>query len=303
MEEPSATSSQMTPWQNQPTSSAGPSRPANSTEDWKTILDPARAARLYRETMLDIHASGKPLHLHVNLGDSISDQEMSFIAFYKARNVEWANAMQCRLEGDHAIGEGVNRYWFSRVMQKLKEGFNLNFGRLEGNSKLSAAEKESVNNLCLAWDLPVMSNDKRRWLFERLLYHAVIGRAMRQIKQIRKELTDTMLWPLINQRPDAAPIIFPQESSAVLTPEVNTSNKTASSDELKELVKFWVGWEAPSSTLTVECCLLLRAQQMACLRNSDPMVWIIRQATVLPVKMREAAEDLRQSVKPKPDVK
>ena len=26
----------------------------------------------------------------------------------------------------------------------------------------------------------------------------------------------------------------------------------ASSDELKELVKFWVGWEAPSSTLTVE---------------------------------------------------
>ncbi|KAL3063653.1 hypothetical protein OYC64_000062 [Pagothenia borchgrevinki] len=128
LEEPSATSSQMTPWQNQPTSSAGPSRPANTTEDWKTIPDPARAARLYRETMLDIHASGKPLHLHVNLGDSISDQEMAFIAFYKARNVEWANPMQSRLEGDPAIGEGVNRYWFSRVMQKLKEGFNLNFG-------------------------------------------------------------------------------------------------------------------------------------------------------------------------------
>ncbi|KAJ4932657.1 hypothetical protein JOQ06_011074, partial [Pogonophryne albipinna] len=98
---------------------------------------------------------------------------------------------------DPAIGEGVNRYWFSRVMQKLKEGFNLNFGV----------------KCCV---------DPR-----------------------------------------------------------------ASSDELKELVKFWVGWEAPSSTLTVECCLLLMAQQMACLRNSDPMVWIIRQATVLPVKMRE----------------
>ncbi|KAJ4931393.1 hypothetical protein JOQ06_025690 [Pogonophryne albipinna] len=47
----------------------------------------------------------------------------------------------------------------------------------------------------------------------------VIGRPMRQIKQIRKGLKDTMLWPLINQRPDAAPILFPQESSAVLTPE------------------------------------------------------------------------------------
>ncbi|KAL3063654.1 hypothetical protein OYC64_000063 [Pagothenia borchgrevinki] len=152
---------------------------------------------------------------------------------------------------------------------------------LEGNSELSAAEKESVNTLCLAWDLPVMSNDKRRWLFERLLYHAVIGRAMRQI---RKGLKDTMLWPLINQRPDAAPILFPQESSAVLIPEsildrinwptmidvgddddeCSLEDKSrvtgylrrfiqdASSDELKELVKFWVGWEATSSTLTVE---------------------------------------------------
>ena len=39
-----------------------------------------------------------------------------------------------------------------------------------------------------------------------------------------------MLWAVINQRPDAAPILFPQESSAVLTPEVNTSNKTGSID-------------------------------------------------------------------------
>ncbi|KAK5614382.1 hypothetical protein CRENBAI_000622 [Crenichthys baileyi] len=47
----------------------------------------------------------------------------------------------------------------------------------------------------------------------------VIGRVMRQIKQIRKGLKDTMLWTLISECPDLAQIIFPRESSAVLTPE------------------------------------------------------------------------------------
>lgn len=57
------------------------------------------AAQLYRETVLAIHASGKPLHLHIDLRGSKLDQEMALIAFYKARRVEWANPMQCRLEG------------------------------------------------------------------------------------------------------------------------------------------------------------------------------------------------------------
>lgn len=48
---------------------------------------------------------------------------------------------------------------------------------------------------------------------------------MRQIKQIRKGLKETILWPLISERPDVAPVIFPRESSAVLTPQVNSSVK------------------------------------------------------------------------------
>ncbi|KAI4822875.1 hypothetical protein KUCAC02_008400, partial [Chaenocephalus aceratus] len=123
---------------------------------------------------------------------------------------------------DPAIGEGVNRYWFSRVMQKLKEGFNLNFGTaetatisirdcpdmdlrekiqiLKGNSELSAAEKESVNTLCLAWDLPVMSNDKRRWLFERLLYHAESSAVLTP-----ESILDRINWPtMIDVDDDAA---------------------------------------------------------------------------------------------------
>lgn len=45
---------------------------------------------------------------------------------------------------------------------------------------------------------------------------------MKQIKQIRKGLKETMLWRLISERPGVAAVIFPRESSAVLTPEVNS---------------------------------------------------------------------------------
>ncbi len=59
---------------------------------------------------------------------------------------------------------------------------------------------------------------------------------MRQIKQIRKGLKETMLWPPISERPDVAPVIFPQESSAVLTPEVNSSVKTSSFGHIWKLI-------------------------------------------------------------------
>lgn len=43
---------------------------------------------------------------------------------------------------------------------------------------------------------------------------------MRQIKQLRKGLKETMLWPLLCQRPDVLPVIFPPEKNDVLTPVV-----------------------------------------------------------------------------------
>jgi len=43
---------------------------------------------------------------------------------------------------------------------------------------------------------------------------------MRQIKQLRKGLKETMLWPLLCQRSDVLPVIFPREENDVLTPVV-----------------------------------------------------------------------------------
>lgn len=45
--------------------------------DWKTVPNPIQAAELYRQSVLKVHASEKPLYLHVDLTSSISDQEAS----------------------------------------------------------------------------------------------------------------------------------------------------------------------------------------------------------------------------------
>lgn len=38
---------------------------------------------------------------------------------------------------------------------------------------LSEKEKQSVKDLANAWDLPLLTDKNRRWLFEKLLIHAV----------------------------------------------------------------------------------------------------------------------------------
>lgn len=45
--------------------------------------------------------------------------------------------------------------------------------KLEGESTLSDKEKQSVQDLTLAWDLPLLTHNNRSWLFEKLLIHVV----------------------------------------------------------------------------------------------------------------------------------
>ncbi|KAF3858971.1 hypothetical protein F7725_021370 [Dissostichus mawsoni] len=192
--------------------------------------------------------------------DSISDQEMAFIAFYKARNVEWANPTQCRLEGDPAIGEGVNRYWFSRVMQKLKEGFNLNFGRcliymLKCEIAVSqGCSMESQTTSCL--------HRLHSWLSDLfLMVGRIIGHCFLHGGPGLTGLSPAVVHILCGGTAETATISIRDCPDMDLREKIQivcilqlreTSLSCASSDELKELVKFWVGWEAPSSTLTVE---------------------------------------------------
>ncbi|CAL8268396.1 unnamed protein product [Boreogadus saida] len=92
------------------------------------------------------------------------------------------------------------------------------------NTELTAAETTRVTDLCLSWDLPVPTSTNHDWLFQELLSHAVIHRVRLPIKQIRKGLKETGIWPLLSSRPDVGPIIFPRESNEELKPQAVIQN-------------------------------------------------------------------------------
>ena len=55
---------------------------------------------------------------------------------------------------------------------------------------------------------------------QHIIYLQVIGRTTRQVKQLRRGLKETMLWPLLTSRPDVVPLIFPRTKEIQYTPQV-----------------------------------------------------------------------------------
>ncbi|KAF3860487.1 hypothetical protein F7725_000742 [Dissostichus mawsoni] len=90
---------------------------------------------------------------------------------------------------------------------------------LEGDAELK--DIDAVHQLCLSWELPTPNATNRKWLSEKLLLHAVIERTRPQINQFQKGLKETGLWSLLIQRRDVIPILFPRESEAQVTPQLN----------------------------------------------------------------------------------
>ncbi|XP_076878962.1 uncharacterized protein LOC143527552 isoform X2 [Brachyhypopomus gauderio] len=154
---------------------------------------------------------------------------------------------------------------------------------LDGNKDLSEEEKDAVWILADMWDLPGVTSDNRKWLFNRLLHHAVLGRTEKQIKQFRRGLKETCVWQLLTERKDVIPLMFPRERDVEIKPHmvldqilwplektdeededypVETRCRiagylrefiaTASQSSLKGLVQFWTGWEVPSSDMQLE---------------------------------------------------
>ncbi|XP_024119330.1 uncharacterized protein LOC112140569 [Oryzias melastigma] len=155
---------------------------------------------------------------------------------------------------------------------------------LEGTADLTEQEKASVPELALSWDLPGVTQTNRKWLYERLLFHAVITRTSRQVKQLRKGLKETLVWPLLVERPDIIPLFLPRESETAPSCEsilerivwpakeldddddeecsledqcrvagfLRSFIENASCEQRKALLKFWTGWEVLPGEMSVE---------------------------------------------------
>ncbi|CAM4732698.1 unnamed protein product [Leuciscus chuanchicus] len=152
-------------------------------------------------------------------------------------------------------------------------------------TELTEQESTRLTDLCLFWDLPVPSSSNRDWLFQQLLSHAVLGRVKSQIKDLRKGLKETGIWPLLSQRLDSHQVVFPRESVmditaqtvlqkiawpkpvdddednddciaveiiSIITSYMRRFIEEASPNMLSDLMKFWVGWEVPEENLVLE---------------------------------------------------
>ncbi|XP_076855207.1 uncharacterized protein LOC143510082 isoform X1 [Brachyhypopomus gauderio] len=121
--------------------------------------------------------------------------------------------------------------------------------------ELTQEQQDTVSDLSMSWDLPAVTKTNRRWLQNKLLVHAVIGRTKRQIKQLRKGLKDVMMlldkiiWPVEDNDDDDE---FDVETTCRITGFLRLFIETASPRKLAELLKFWVGWEVLPCELKVE---------------------------------------------------
>ncbi|KTF93731.1 hypothetical protein cypCar_00032262 [Cyprinus carpio] len=96
-----------------------------ATEEWKIEPDLETAARLFRRHILK-NAEDKPdLVVTLDLHSCEKDREREMLTFYKRPNIDWTSPFTVKLKGDAALGDGVTRHFFTLVMDKLHNGFEL----------------------------------------------------------------------------------------------------------------------------------------------------------------------------------
>ncbi|KAK7884262.1 hypothetical protein WMY93_027385 [Mugilogobius chulae] len=158
------------------------------------------------------------------------------------------------------------------------------------HNEVELKNTEPINELCLSWGFPVPNITNRKWLSKRILQHAVIEETREQVSQLRLGLQETGLWQFLMQRRDAIPCAFPRESETNIIPQIildcinwptsvtvffdsyqvtddyesdsvdisRVSSylkrfiENAAPAELKGLLKFWIGWEKPTTEMKVE---------------------------------------------------
>ncbi|KAG7253917.1 hypothetical protein CRUP_009538 [Coryphaenoides rupestris] len=94
--------------------------------DWRTASDPATAAWLFSQELMESQRHLSPLHLNVDIRNGRQHQDNDLVSFYKRPGIQWASPLKCKLTGDDAIGRSVSRHLFSTVMFKLRSGLHFN---------------------------------------------------------------------------------------------------------------------------------------------------------------------------------
>ncbi|KAI4872543.1 hypothetical protein NFI96_020726 [Prochilodus magdalenae] len=180
---------------------------------WITEPDPVKAAQLFTQSILEVNKNKDHLNFTLSLRDSLVERNRAIIFFYKRPKVQWSNPLQCRLTGKES------NYFLNNTAIEFLTELSIVFDQLEGTKELSQDQKSMVLSVSLPWDLPSVTSENRRWLREKILLHAVLGRSTKQVKLIKRGLKDTGVLELFSSRPDTVPFLFPRASETE-----NTSN-------------------------------------------------------------------------------
>ncbi|KAG7455552.1 hypothetical protein MATL_G00257890 [Megalops atlanticus] len=232
--------------------------------DWSSVSDPTKAISQCADHFLRIHAMESPLTLCMDIRRSPAEQDMALISFYKQTNVEWARPLNCRLEGDTAIGHGVTCFFFSTCMEKMKSGFHINFA----NSSVTRLFEGEPGHLVPSASHFLVESD----MF--LMAGRMIGFWKGNHSFPKRIKCGSRIWPMPGTSKEGAGnispevllqrIIWPREDDDDDDDDCSADIKCrvsgylrqfitrATPTELQNLVKFWTGWEVLPTSLSVE---------------------------------------------------
>ncbi|XP_046901909.1 uncharacterized protein LOC124484836 [Hypomesus transpacificus] len=157
---------------------------------------PQRAAVLFKRSLLAKEVDSEPLKFSLDLRQSVEDRERAIICFYKANTTNWARPLRCWLEGDAAVGEGVNRHVLNLTVHTLQTGFHVNYGNGDVTILFEGQQDHLVpcaSQLLLDSDLFLMAG--------RILGHSVLHGG-----PVLVGLCPAVVCVLLGDKPDATTI-------------------------------------------------------------------------------------------------
>ncbi|KAM8887831.1 uncharacterized protein ACB058_013779 isoform 1-T2 [Synchiropus picturatus] len=204
---------------------------------WKSVTDPVNAVKLFRESIMK--NTGEMLHLRLDMRESNESRERSIIAFYKCHRDDWSAALMCSLEGDLAIGDGVNRHCLSLVMSKLQHGFEFKIGST--NVLLFEGEKD---HLVPSASQVILDSD----LF--LVAGRIIGHCFLNEGPCLLGLSPAMIHVLVGGMPEMASIDVKDccDTDIREAVELLKGNDELTEDQKRSIQRLAFGWDLPGVT-------------------------------------------------------
>ncbi|KAL1006773.1 hypothetical protein UPYG_G00076890 [Umbra pygmaea] len=197
---------------------------------WKKADTPKEAMQLFLEELRQGGEDQPHLLLSLDARDNDEERESTLISFYKEmrEKCQWTAPFNCRILGDAAVGVGVARHTLSSTMSKLKHGFKLNLG----NAAVTTMFEGQTDHPCLPCPQPSLTVTCFSWLV----------------------ILQSITWPKSKQLSDSedSDDDISAGTISLISGFLQTFVEEASTDVLRQLLKFWIGWEVPSNTLKLE---------------------------------------------------